>query len=133
VSWTFTILGPPATKGSTRSFINPRTQKVVTVADAKRLPEWTQAAGWAARAARLPVIQRPEAVRVSALFEFQKPASAKRRDFPTVKPDSDKLVRALLDALTGIAYEDDAQVVDVIVTKRYGAESKTTVTVQRVC
>jgi crossover junction endodeoxyribonuclease RusA len=131
MSYTFTILGPPATKGSTRSFINPRTRKVVTVADAKRLPEWTQAAGWAARAARLPAVKKPDAVRVSALFEFAKPASAPRREFPTVKPDSDKLVRALLDALTGIAYEDDAQVVDVIVTKRYGAEAKTTVTVQR--
>lgn len=132
MSWTFTILGPPATKGSTRSFVNPRTRKVVTVADAKRLPEWTQAAGWAARAARLPVVKKPEAVRVCAAFEFLKPASAKAREFPTVKPDSDKLVRALLDALTGIAYEDDAQVVDVIVTKRYGSEARTVVTIQRV-
>lgn len=129
---TFTILGLPATKGSTRSFINPRTRTVVTLPDAKRLGEWTQAAGWAARAARLPLLPRSDAVSVYALFEFVRPQSAKRRGFPTVKPDGDKLIRALLDALTGIGYVDDAQVVDVIVSKRYGPQTQTTVTVERV-
>lgn len=33
--------------------------------------------------------------------------------------DVDKLARAVLDALTGIAYEDDSQVCELLVTKRY--------------
>lgn len=41
-------------------------------------------------------------------------------DVPTTKPDLDKLTRAVLDALTGIVFRDDSQVVDVQATKRYG-------------
>jgi len=39
---------------------------------------------------------------------------------PITNPDLDKLVRAVLDALTGIVYRDDAQVVELEVVKRYG-------------
>lgn len=39
--------------------------------------------------------------------------------FPAVHPDIDKLTRAVLDALTGICFEDDRQVVGLVVAKRY--------------
>lgn len=39
---------------------------------------------------------------------------------PAGRPDLDKLARAVLDALTGIAYVDDAQVVALNVGKEYG-------------
>lgn len=42
---------------------------------------------------------------------------------PTTKPDLDKLVRACLDALSTVAFEDDSQVVSVIARKRYGQPS----------
>jgi len=38
---------------------------------------------------------------------------------PHTKPDVDKLVRAVLDALTGVVFHDDAQVVDLFATKVY--------------
>ena len=38
---------------------------------------------------------------------------------PAVRPDLDKLVRAVLDALTGVAFRDDAQVVTLTARKRY--------------
>lgn len=37
----------------------------------------------------------------------------------TKKPDTDKLGRSLLDALTGVAWADDAQVTDLLIRKRY--------------
>ncbi len=41
----------------------------------------------------------------------------------TTKPDIDKLLRAVLDGLTGVAYVDDAQVVRVKdLHKRYGSD-----------
>lgn len=47
----------------------------------------------------------------------------------TGKPDADNLAKAVLDALNGILYEDDSQVVMLAVTKRYAkAEPGTTVT-----
>lgn len=38
---------------------------------------------------------------------------------PGAKPDLDKCLRAIGDALTGIAYTDDARIVDAHVLKRY--------------
>ena len=61
------------------------------------------------------------ALMLSATFVLPRPKSApKRRVYPVVKPDLDKLARALCDALTQCgAWGDDAQVVDMDVRKRY--------------
>lgn len=42
--------------------------------------------------------------------------------YPTVKPDTTKLLRAVEDAMTGVVWRDDAQVVVQIVCKLYGPE-----------
>jgi Holliday junction resolvase RusA-like endonuclease len=39
--------------------------------------------------------------------------------WPKTKPDLDKLVRACLDAMTGMVYADDSQVAALAVTKNY--------------
>ena len=59
---------------------------------------------------------------MSLAFYFSRPKSVsyKKRPDHTVKPDIDKLIRAVLDALTGIFYADDAQVDELYVTKMYG-------------
>lgn len=61
------------------------------------------------------------ALHLSATFVLPRPKSApKRRVWPVVKPDADKLLRALCDALTDAgAWIDDAQVVAMHVEKRY--------------
>jgi Holliday junction resolvase RusA-like endonuclease len=38
---------------------------------------------------------------------------------PRSKPDVDKLARTTLDALTGIAFDDDSRIVDLVTRKRY--------------
>lgn len=123
----FTVYGAPATKGSTVSFMGQH--GIVTKTDCKTLAAWTQAVGWAARAVRVPLMDRDTPIRVVATFMFVKPPSAKTRRFPTVKPDLDKLTRALLDALIGVAYEDDAQVTQLRIEKLYGEAARTDVTV----
>lgn len=61
-------------------------------------------------------------VRLTLEYTFRKPDSvSKKRMHQVVKPDLDKLVRATGDALTGVIYHDDAQVVEVIARKLYGA------------
>lgn len=47
--------------------------------------------------------------------------------YPAVKPDVDKLTRAVLDALTGVVWVDDAQVVRLYTDKVYAAMPHTTV------
>ena len=44
--------------------------------------------------------------------------------FPKVKPDLDNVVKAVLDALNGVVYRDDAQVVNLVATKRYATEPR---------
>lgn len=121
---TFTVFGPPATKGSTVSFLGSN-GKVITKADCRTLKAWSEAVGWAAREARVPLIVKPKAVLVSVRFEFVCPPSVTDRYHPTVKPDVDKLLRATLDALTGIGFSDDAQVIEIRALKVYGPKALT--------
>lgn len=44
--------------------------------------------------------------------------------FPTKKPDCDNIVKSVADSLNGIAYEDDKQIVDVGIRKKYAEENK---------
>lgn len=38
---------------------------------------------------------------------------------PTKKPDGDNIIKIICDALNGIAYRDDSQIVEMIVLKQY--------------
>ena len=58
-------------------------------------------------------------VDMDLVFIFNKPKTVKRNE-PYVRPDLDKLIRAVLDGLTGVAYEDDQQVVRLTAQKAYG-------------
>lgn len=59
------------------------------------------------------------ALSVTVVFFIKKPASV-TRDYPTVKPDLDNLEKSLFDALNGIAYEDDSQIIELSASKKYG-------------
>ena len=63
-------------------------------------------------------------VKTRFLFLLPRKKTVKRK-FPISKYDGDvdKLVRALFDAMTGIVYVDDSQVVDVTASKRYADNS----------
>lgn len=57
---------------------------------------------------------------VPASWPKKKRAAAMSGDiYPTAKPDADNIAKAILDALNGIAYHDDKQVVSCAVRKRY--------------
>jgi Holliday junction resolvase RusA-like endonuclease len=82
-------------------------------------------------------------VLIVALFEIPKSTSKKRAELmrageirPTKggrgNPDLDNIAKAICDALNGIAYHDDAQVVDLKVVKYYSDTPCVTVTVEEV-
>lgn len=120
---TFTVDGRCATKGSANSFIDPRTGRKVWKVSNKKLGAWTKDCKKAAQAAKVPLVYKPHGVAMSVVCEFVKPKTAKQV-VPSVKPDADKLLRAIFDALTGIAYADDSQVVSVALTKQYGPSER---------
>lgn len=71
-------------------------------------------------------------IRVSITFVFKKPKSAAARRYHTVKPDLDKLARACNDAMTGVLYADDAQIVSDEHHKIYGEPERVQISVQLV-
>ena len=103
--------------------------------DNKHLAGFRERVGWSARAALrdgpVPMAAEHVPVSVEIDFYFQRPKSVpKTRFWPVVKPDLDKLIRATLDALTGIAYHDDAAVCQILASKLYGEPERCEVTVR---
>ena len=46
------------------------------------------------------------------------------KELPTKKPDIDNIVKIILDALNGLAYKDDTQVIELNVKKYYTEEEE---------
>lgn len=76
----------------------------------------------------------PIVAMITAYYPIPQSTSKKQRDrmaaalvFPTVKPDTDNIAKCILDALNGIAYYDDAQIMLLIVWKRYSDEPRVSV------
>lgn len=66
-------------------------------------------------------------LKVAASFVLPRPKSAMKRIWPFKKPDLDKLLRSVFDALTDAGvWLDDAQVVKVIAEKRYAESNQRT-------
>lgn len=49
---------------------------------------------------------------------------------PYVKPDLDNIAKMFLDALNGVAYNDDKQIISMDVSKTYGEPARTEVVIQ---
>ena len=81
-------------------------------------------------------LQGPVTVQMVARFGIPKSFSAKKRDaalagslVPTKRPDADNLAK-VLDGLNRIVFDDDAQVVNLSLQKRYGSLPGLTIVVQ---
>lgn len=84
----------------------------------KRLMDWRSAI---AKEGTIALTEMNGAVAIGMVFVVSRPKTV-RRNLPSVKPDLDKYVRAVMDALTGVAYADDSQVVSLYAEKVYGSE-----------
>jgi Holliday junction resolvase RusA-like endonuclease len=83
---------------------------------------WTGALRVEMVAVRLPPASWPKARRESA--------ANGDAEFPTARPDADNVAKLLLDSLNGFFWRDDAQVVQLLVSKRYGRRPGIAVTVE---
>lgn len=81
------------------------------------LAAWRSSVALAAKKAGASPSDKP--ISMTLIFIMKKPKTV-TREYPTVAPDLDKLVRGVLDALTAIAYKDDSQVIDIRALKIYG-------------
>lgn len=130
-SVSFTVYGKPEPQGSFRAMNSRHTGKaIVTQSNKKMLPYRQMVSQTAAIVFRGAMAAKHDPVSLAIDFYVAKPESApKKREYPSVKPDIDKLQRCILDALTGIAYTDDGQVVSVYANKFYGLPERTEIRV----
>ncbi len=136
------VLGTPAPKGSSRAFMVGKKggpQRAV-MAPGGSTSGKQRAKGWeaAVREAASDVIGEVSvppyvdlALLVTIVFRMTRPSghwgkgknagklSPSSPAYPRTKPDIDKLARTTLDALTGIAFDDDSRIVRMVVAKEY--------------
>lgn len=81
----------------------------------------------------------PISIEITAVYSIPKSFSKVKRKaalngtlFPTKKPDWDNIGKIICDALNGVAYKDDAQIVDAHAYKRYGENPHVEVKIQEV-
>lgn len=127
------IEGLPIPKGNHKAFAfrSRRTgRQTIRITDkaGKALLDWQNKIANHIRPLIEKPFDQPYAIRLDVTFYLPRPkchftktgkASSKWRRNHTVKPDRDKLLRAVQDALTGVLYVDDNQVFDGNVKKEY--------------
>jgi Holliday junction resolvase RusA-like endonuclease len=135
-SVSFRVDGRPQQRGSKRAIPRKNGGPALMVDANKKSGPWMDAVSFRARVAMESapngdvLIEGP--LVMWATFYFKRPKahfkkSGLRDDAPLYHsgtPDSDKLLRAIGDAMTGVVYHDDKQLAEVHVQKRYtdGAE-----------
>ncbi len=127
---TFTVYGNAVAKGSMKSFpLMKGGQPVlgkggrpvtITTHDNPKTKEWQQLVANAAQAYG-PGTLLDGPVMLKLIFYLQRPKSLtpKKRPYPIVKPDLDKLIRAVGDGLKGIIYAEDARIIRLVAGKFY--------------
>lgn len=128
-SITFFVPGVPIAKGSKRAFTLPNSRRVVmTETNASTQKPWMSSVGYTCqeemKKAGFTLLGKGVPVLLALEFRMPRPQThyyqGQRRhgelrdDAPRwcpVTPDKDKLARCIYDALKGVAYYDDAQVV----------------------
>lgn len=78
-------------------------------------------------------------VSIRACLGIPKKASKKKRELmlesrirPTKKPDADNIAKIILDALNGLAWEDDKQITGLLIIKEYSAEPQVIIEITEV-
>lgn len=140
----FTVHGVAAPAGSKKGFYNAKARRVIITDDSARSRPWKALVADAAVENMLtigtngsrvlegrPLLQGP--LKLSVTFYLPRPKGhfgarglkPSAPIYPTVKPDVTKLLRAVEDALTGIVWRDDAQIVSQFAQKVYGEPART--------
>ena len=126
----FTVYGKPQQMGSKTAFVRGG-KAILTDTNRERIQTWHSSIAAAAAAAMngQPIMHGP--VRVAVEFWFSRPSSHFRTgknanllsrsspEFHAQTPDVDKLLRCLLDGMSGVVYSDDRQVFETFASRKW--------------
>lgn len=123
---TFTIHGEAVAKGRAKA---ARRGSFITMYTPKKTVDYETLVASAAKAAMAGlkplegavhlVVRIYRAIPQSWSLKKQR-AAALGEIFPTSKPDTSNIIKAIEDGANGILWKDDSQVVDTVASKRYG-------------
>lgn len=133
----FVVPGQPVGKGRPRA--SSRGGFVRMYTDAKTLSYEQLIAKQATYAmGHLEVLATPISMRIVALYNIpvswskRKQQLALNGELIPGKPDLDNVAKAVLDALNGVVYQDDKQVIRLVIEKSYSFEPRVEVYVHEV-
>lgn len=134
---TFQLAGHPQGKGRARSFIHPHSGRLVTTTPPKTRSYESMIRGAAMDAmGDRPPLECPVRVTLTAFFDIPKSFSRLKRSAaitgeikPAKKPDIDNIIKAWVDAMNGVVFKDDCQIVRGEYAKVYGPAPMVVVTV----
>jgi Holliday junction resolvase RusA-like endonuclease len=132
---TITIPGAPVGKGRARA---TRGGRLYTPAKTANTEAFVKLCAMQSLPEEYEIAVEPLFVAVEAVCDVPVSWSKKKRETalsgvsrPTGKPDLDNIAKLYCDALNGIVWKDDSQIVAMQLTKRYGHEPKTIITVRQ--
>lgn len=120
----FRVYGLPQTKGSTRARPVPGKPYANIVNDNAKNKPWATLVSYEARLAKGPdePLEGPIILRLRFFMRPPKALPKRRDSFAIKRPDLDKMIRSIKDALSSILYRDDSQVIMLVVTKEYALQ-----------
>lgn len=129
------VYGKPAGSGSKTAYRTPKGKMIVTPASKYQKP-WQEAVKWSflqSEYAKMIPLTEPLAVDITFILPRSKSHFGTGKNagklkisapmYPATRPDIEKLARSTNDALTGLVWKDDSQIVSLILQKIYGDRS----------
>ena len=126
----FVVDGKPQGKARARTFYNPKLGRVQSMTPENTVLYENQIKHcYAQQAGARWFNKEPLAMCITAFYPIPKSTTKKDRQlicsgklFPTKKPDIDNIAKVICDALNGVAYGDDTQIIKLSILKAYTEE-----------
>lgn len=135
----FAVPGPPQGKARARTVKNKNTGKAMSFTPDKTVlyENWIRTCYMQANGGLFNNMEMLD-INVAAFFAIPKSTSRAKRALmlsgelrPMKKPDGDNILKAVCDALNGLAYGDDRQLTDKSIHKWYSNEPRLEITIMK--
>ena len=137
----FTVLGEPKTAGSKKAFYSPKLKRAIITDDNAKSRDWKEQVASTARqvydgellTGALKVSLRFFRVRPAGHYNSRGELNKTGRESiaPATRPDVLKLARCVEDALSGVVWRDDAQIVVELLVKDWGEPARCEVVIEQ--
>lgn len=127
------IRGNPIAQARPRFFIRQKTignQKLIGAQDHPKSKAWKETVRWQAIEQNVCLMEGPITLKLD--FMMLRPKSLSNQvKYHVKRPDIDNLTKSILDALNGICWRDDSQIVMLRATKNYAPDPGVFIIIER--